>query len=59
MAGIIKVKQVRSISGRPEKHKLIVQGLGLRHLQHVRELQDTPSVRGMIRKVQHLVQIVE
>jgi large subunit ribosomal protein L30 len=59
MANTLKVKQIRSVAGRPEKHRAIVEGLGLRHLQHVRELQDTPSVRGMIRKVQHLVQIVE
>ncbi|MBF0184589.1 MAG: 50S ribosomal protein L30 [Magnetococcales bacterium] len=59
MANTLKVKQIRSVAGRPEKHKVIVQGLGLRRMQQVRELQDTPSIRGMIRKVQHLVQIVE
>ncbi|MBF0095888.1 MAG: 50S ribosomal protein L30 [Magnetococcales bacterium] len=59
MASTLKVKQVRSVAGRPEKHKVIVEGLGLRHLQQVRELPDTPSVRGMVKKVQHLVQIVE
>ncbi|MEO5341219.1 MAG: 50S ribosomal protein L30 [Magnetococcus sp. MYC-9] len=58
MANMVKVMQVRSLAGRPEKHRLIVQGLGLRRIRHVRELVDTPSVRGMVRKVQHLVQIV-
>ncbi|MEO5348157.1 MAG: 50S ribosomal protein L30 [Magnetococcus sp. YQC-3] len=59
MANTVKVKQVRSIAGRPEKHKLIVQGLGLRRMHQVRELVDTPNVRGMVRKVPHLVEIVD
>lgn len=59
MTNTVKVKQVRSVAGRPGKHRLIVQGLGLRHIHHVRELVDTPNVRGMVRKVQHLVEIVD
>ncbi len=59
MADIVKVKQIRSITGRPEKHRRIVQGLGLRRINHVRELIDTPNVRGMITKVQHLVEVVD
>ena len=59
MSDIVKVKQVGSLIGRPEKHRRVVQGLGLRRMNHVRELVDTPSVRGMIRKVRHLVQVVD
>lgn len=59
MANTVKVKQVRSLAGRPEKQRLIVQGLGLRRMHHVRELVDTPNVRGMIRKVPHLVEVVD
>lgn len=59
MANCVKVKQVGSLIGRPEKHRRVVQGLGLRRINHVRELVDTPSVRGMIQKVQHLVQVID
>lgn len=59
MANTVKVKQVASLIGRPGKHRRVVQGLGLRRINHVRELVDTPSVRGMIRKVPHLVQVVD
>lgn len=59
MANTVKVKLVRSVAGRPEKHRAIVQGLGLRRMHHVRELVDTPNVRGMVRKVPHLVEIVD
>ena len=59
MANTVKVMQIRSVAGRPAKHRLIVQGLGLRRIRHVRELVDTPNVRGMVRKVEHLVQIVD
>lgn len=59
MADTLKVKQIRSIAGRPEKHRRVVQGLGLRRIHQVRELVDTPSVRGMISKVPHLVEVVD
>lgn len=59
MANMVKVKQVASLIGRPEKHRRVVKGLGLRRVSHVKTLVDTPSVRGMINKVQHLVQVVE
>jgi large subunit ribosomal protein L30 len=55
----IRIKLVRSLIGRPEKHRQIVRGLGLRRLNQVVERVDTPAIRGMIRKVPHLVQIVE
>ncbi len=58
-ASTIKVQYYRSAIGRGEDQKRVVQGLGLRKLNTVRELEDTPSVRGMVAKVPHLVRIVE
>lgn len=54
----LKVKYVRSAIGRNWRQKEVVRGLGLRKLNQVVELPDTPSVRGMIAKVPHLVAIV-
>ena len=54
----LKVKLVRSPIGTRNGHRDTVLGLGLRKLHQVRELEDTPAVRGMITKVQYLVQIV-
>jgi len=53
----IKVKQTKSAIGRLPKHKATLKGLGLRKINHVRELEDTPAVRGMINKVRHLVRV--
>ena len=53
----IKVTQVRSIHGRLKKHKACVVGLGLRRIGHTVEVEDTPSVRGMINKVLYLVRV--
>ena len=55
----IQLKYVRSSIATPEKHKLVVKGLGFTRLNQVIEREDTPSVRGMVAKVPHLVQIVE
>jgi len=55
----IRIKLVRSLIGRPQKHREIVRGLGLRRLNQVVERQDTPAIRGMVRKIPHLVRIVE
>lgn len=54
----IKVTLIKSASGRLKSHKACVRGLGLRRIRHVVEVEDTPSVRGMINKVNYLVQIV-
>ncbi len=51
----IKVKLVKSIIGTKQDHRATVRGLGLRKLNSVSELNDTPEVRGMIQKVQYLV----
>ena len=55
----IKVKQVASSIGRPEKQKAVLIGLGLNKMNKVVELEDTPSLRGMINKIPHLVKIVD
>lgn len=56
---MIKVKQVASPIGRPEKQKAILIGLGLNKMNKVVELEDTAAIRGMINKIPHLVQIVD
>ena len=55
----IKVKQVASPIGRPAKQKAVLIGLGLNKMNKVDELEDTPSIRGMINKIPHLVKIVD
>ncbi len=55
----IVVKQVKSLIGRPESQRKIVAALGLGRIGKTNELTDTPSVRGMIAKVAHLIQVVE
>ena len=55
----IKVKQVGSPIRRPEIQRKTLIGLGLNKMHRVSELEDTPAVRGMIRKVHHLVEVVE
>jgi large subunit ribosomal protein L30 len=54
----LKVKLVKSPIGCKQSHRDTVRGLGLRRLNSVRELQDTPAVRGMVNKISYLVQIV-
>ena len=53
----IKVTQIRSTNGRLQNHKACVVGLGLRRIGHTVEVEDTPSVRGMINKVHFLVRV--
>ena len=59
MAGTIKIKLVRSPICTPEKQKRVVKGLGLRKLNQVVERPDSPEFRGMVKKVPHLLAIVE
>ncbi len=54
----VKVQLVRSPIGCKASHRATVRGLGLRKLGSVRELSDTPAVRGMINKIDYLVRIV-
>ena len=51
----LKIKLVRSIAGASETHLATVAGLGLKKFGEERVLQDTPSIRGMVFKVKHLV----
>ncbi len=55
----IKVTQIASPIGRPEIQRKTLIGLGLNKMNKTRELEDTPSIRGMIRKVAHLVKVEE
>ena len=54
----IQVELFRSPIATQPRHKLCVQGLGLRKIGQVRELEDTPAVRGMINKVSYMVRVV-
>ena len=55
----IMVKQTGSPIRKPASQRATLIGLGLNKMHKVRSLEDTPSVRGMIRKVSHLVEIIE
>lgn len=55
----IKIKQVRSRIGRPIDQKRTLDALGLTKMNKVVEHEDTLSLRGMIRKVEHLVEVVD
>ena len=55
----ITVKQVKSIIGRPEYQRKVVMALGLGRIGKTREMNDSESVRGMVAKVSHVVEIVE
>jgi large subunit ribosomal protein L30 len=54
----VKVQLVRSPIGCKESHRATVRGLGLRKIRSVSELQDSPSVRGMIDKIAYLVKVL-
>lgn len=55
----IKIKQIKSKIGAPINQKRTLEALGLKKISQVVEVEDTPSTRGMIRKVHHLVTVVE
>ena len=59
MGKTIVVKQIGSPIRRPADQRQTLIGLGLNKMHRTRELEDTPSVRGMVRKIPHLVEIVE
>ena len=59
MAKTIVVKQIGSPIRRPANQRLTLFGLGLNKMHRTRELEDTPSVRGMVNKISHMVQIIE
>ena len=55
----IKIKQIKSKIGYPVDQKSTLLALGLHKISQVVEVEDTPSIRGIIRKVHHLVNVVE
>jgi large subunit ribosomal protein L30 len=59
MAGTLKITLIKSMIGRPEKHRRVLRGMGLTRLNKSVELQDTPAIRGMVRAVCHLVKAEE
>ena len=59
MAKTIVVKQIGSPIRRPQEKRATLIGLGLNKMHKTRELEDTPSVRGMVNKIPHLVAIIE
>jgi large subunit ribosomal protein L30 len=54
----VKVQLVRSPIGCKESHRATVRGLGLRRMNSVSEIEDTPAVRGMINKISYLVKVL-
>ena len=54
---MVRVTQIGSPIGRPKDQRSTLVGLGLNKMHRTRELEDTPSVRGMINKVHHLVRV--
>jgi large subunit ribosomal protein L30 len=59
MPGMIKIRLIRSVICTPEKHKAIVRALGLKKMNRIVERPDTPGFRGMVKKVPHLLELVE
>ncbi len=55
----VRVKQIASGNGQKPGQQATLVGLGLNKIRRVRELEDTPSIRGMLRKVAHLVRVEE
>jgi large subunit ribosomal protein L30 len=59
MAGKISITLRKSMIGRPEKHRKVLRGMGLTRINKTVQLENTPSIRGMIQKVSHLVEAEE
>ena len=55
----LRIKLVRGMSGHPESHLATVRGLGLTRVGRVRVVEDTPAVRGMVKKVGYLLEVEE
>ena len=55
----IKIKLVRSVICTPEKHKVMVRTLGLRRINQVVERTDSPGFRGIVKKIPHLLELVD
>jgi large subunit ribosomal protein L30 len=59
MAGKLKITLISSMIGRPERHRKILRGMGLTKRNKTVQLVDTPAIRGMIKKISHLVRAEE
>jgi len=57
--GALRIKLVRSMSGHPENHRATLRGLGLTRVGRERVVEDTPAIRGMVKKVGFLLQVEE
>ena len=57
--GRVRIRMIGSVIGCPEKQRATVRGLGLRRLHQVVEREDTAAVRGMVKKIPHLVEFVK
>ena len=53
----LKITQIKSSIGRLKDHKACLRGLGLRRIRHVVEVEDTPSVRGMVKKISYMIKV--
>jgi len=53
----IRVTLLKSFHGRLQSHKDTVRGLGLRHIRHTVELDDTPEIRGMINRISYMIRV--
>ena len=57
-AGMLKIQYVRSAIGNAKKKRLVLRSIGLTRLGQIVERVDTPAVRGMVKKIPHLVRVV-
>ena len=55
----IRVTQIRGVNGRLKSHRACIAGLGLRRIGHTVEVEDSPSIRGMINKVNYMLRVEE
>ena len=59
MSGKVKLTQIRSLIGRPEKHRKIMRALGLKRMHMSVEHNMNPAIMGMVKKVPHLIHVEE
>ncbi len=59
MSGKLRITQIRSIIGRPEKHRRIIRALGLKRMHMTVEHKNNPAIYGMVKKIPHLVNVEE
>lgn len=59
MANKIKIQQVKGVAGTSQHQRKVLKALGLHHREHIVVHDDTPQIRGMITKVNHLVKVLD